>query len=66
LEETLAEVKDFVELLLQKKGKTVGTLLDIVRELAHASMTLDQVYEEVSTITGALPDTVTQPRQERG
>ena len=65
-EETLAEVEDFVEFLFQKKGKTVTTRMDVVRERALASVTLEQVREDLSTITGSLADVVTQLRQERG
>ena len=64
--ETLAEVEDFVALLFQKKGKTATTLIDVVRQRALASVTLEQVREDLSTITGSLSDVVTQLRQERG
>ena len=65
-EKTLEEVEDFVEFLFQKKGKTANTLSDIVRERALASVTLEQVREDLSSITGSLSDVVTQLRQERG
>ena len=65
-EETLAEVEDFVEFLFQKQGKSVTTLMDVVRERALDSVTLEQVREDLSTITGSLSDVVTQLRQERG
>jgi hypothetical protein len=64
--ETLAEVEDFVEFLFQKKGKTTTTLMDVVRERALDSVTLEQVRADLSTITGSLADVVTQLRQERG
>jgi hypothetical protein len=64
--ETLAEVEDFVEFLFQKKGKPARRLLDVLRERALPSVTLEQVREDLSTITGSLSDVVTQLRQERG
>jgi hypothetical protein len=64
--ETLAEVEDFVEFLLQKKGKPGRRLLDRLRERALPSVTLEQVRADLSTNTGSLADVVTQLRQERG
>ena len=64
--EALAEVEDFVEFLFQKKGKPARRLLDMVRERALPSVTLEQVRADLSTITGSLSDVVTQLRQERG
>ena len=64
--ETLAEVEDFVEFLFQKKGQPARRLLDVVREHALPSVTLEQVRADLSTITGSLSDVVTQLRQERG
>lgn len=64
--ETLAEVEDFVEFLFQKREKPAKRLLDVLRERALPSVTLEQVREDLSTITGSLADTVTQLRQERG
>jgi hypothetical protein len=64
--ETLAEVEDFVEFLFQRRGKPARRLLDVVRERALPSVTLEQVREDLSTITGSLSDVVTQLRQERG
>ena len=65
-EETLAEVEDFVAFLFQKKGQTVTTLMDVARERALTSVTLEEVREDLSPITGSLSDVVTQLRQERG
>jgi hypothetical protein len=64
--ETLAEVEDFVEFLFQKKEKPARRLLDVLRERALPSVTLAQVRQDLSTITGSLSDAVTQLRQERG
>jgi hypothetical protein len=64
--ETLAEVEDFVEFLFQKQGKPARRLLDVLQEHALPAVTLDQVREELSTMTGSLSDVVTQLRQERG
>jgi hypothetical protein len=64
--ETLVEVEDFVEFLLQKKRKPGRRLLDRLRERALPSVTLEQVRADLSTITGSLSDVVTQLRQERG
>jgi hypothetical protein len=64
--ETLAEVEDFVELLFQKKGRPARRLLDVLRERALPSVTLEQVRADLSTITGSLSGVVTQLRQERG
>jgi hypothetical protein len=64
--ETLAEVGDFVEFLFQKKEKPARRLLDMVRERALPSVTLEQVRADLSTIMGSLSDVVTQLRQERG
>ena len=64
-EHTLAEVEDFVEFLFQKQEKAANTLMDVVRERALDSVTLEQVREDLS-ITGSLSDVVTQLRQERG
>ena len=65
-EETLAEVEDFVEFLFQRKEKPARRILDVLRERAHPYVTLEQVREDLSTITGSLSDVVTQLRQERG
>jgi hypothetical protein len=64
--ETLAEVEDFVEFLFHKREKPATPLLDVLRERALPSVTLEQVREDLSTITGSLSDVVTQLRQERG
>ena len=65
-EETLIEVEDFVEFLCLKKAKQMPKLLDVVRDRALSSVTLEQVREDLSTINGSLSDVITQLRQERG
>jgi hypothetical protein len=65
-EATLLEISDFVEFIAQKKEQKGGRLLDAVRQRALPSVTLEQVREDLSTITGSLSDVVTQLRQERG
>jgi hypothetical protein len=64
--ETLAEVEDFVEFLFQKKVQPASKLLDMLRERALPSVTLDQVRTDLAAITENLSDVVTQLRQERG
>ena len=39
---------------------------DAVRQRAFSSVTLEQVCEDLATITGSLSDTVLQLRKERG
>jgi hypothetical protein len=65
-EDVLTEVSDFVEFLWQKKKKRGQRLLDVLRERALQSVTLEQVRADLATITGSLSDVVTQSRQERG
>jgi hypothetical protein len=64
-EATVSEISDFVEFICQKKEKKGVALLDAVRRRALASVTLEQVREDLSTIKGSLSDIVTQLRQER-
>lgn len=65
-EEALAALEDFLGFLFQKEEKPTRKLLDFVRKRALPSVTLEQVREDLSTITGSLSDVVTQLRQERG
>jgi hypothetical protein len=65
-DDALTEVRDFVEFLWQKNKKRGQSLLDVLRERALPSVTLEQVRADLSTITGSLSDVVTQSRQERG
>jgi len=39
---------------------------DVVRQRALPSVTLEQVRDDLATITGSLSDVVSQLRQERG
>jgi hypothetical protein len=65
-EDGLSVVYDFVEFLVQKRVKKTPGLIDALRERACASVTLEQVRADLSTIRGSLADAVIQLRQERG
>ena len=65
-EALLVEVSDFVEFLLQKKETKDKWFTEMVRERALPSVTLEQVHEDLATITGSLSDVVSELRQERG